>query len=293
MLMLMLMAWRIGSFEAISLLLDRGADVSIEDRHSRNAFDYATGAKHRFTAEQYSVLWTRQQSLLKLPPDQQTSPPLLREDYSVFSAYRYVAQLRDQCEQDTGLMAESAGEVSFEFAQHTPETELTDSTENCHELIRHLTKFQKSHSAWYEQSVSLLIRELPDTLAQKIAQRIVFDKYEQGQTKAVQTYLSDAIANDKPKLARYLLEMGADVNRPTTNNSHPIIEASKLGQESLVKHLVASGADLSVRDVFGRTAFLAAIARGHHGVAEELIAAGSDPRVKDINGMDASMLATQ
>jgi len=93
----LMIAWLIGNADSVNFLLDRGADISIEDGKSRTALDYAKSAKHRFTAVQFSTLWTRQQSLLKLPPGQQSSPLLVNQSYSALPVLRYVTQLRKQC----------------------------------------------------------------------------------------------------------------------------------------------------------------------------------------------------
>ncbi len=286
----LMIAWRTGSADSVRLLLDQGADVSIEDQQSRTAIDYAESAKHRFTAEQYSALWTRQQSRLNLPPAQQTSPLLVTQNYSELPAYRYVSQLRDQCQRRGKAVPHWVAELS-DVAGQTPESESSRWSKNCRELILLLISLRESQPEWFDESVSLLIQELPDSLVREIAPSVLTVGSKQEEPGLVRHYLSYAIAHNKPKLARYLLDAGANVNSPTNNNSHPIIEASKQGQAELVEYLIANGADLSVRDVFGRTAFLAAIARGHSRVAAQLSEAGSNLSVKDVNGMDATMLA--
>lgn len=99
--------------------------------------------------------------------------------------------------------------------------------------------------------------------------------------------LEKAIVTNNRGRALQLIEQGVDVNQQTSNNSRPLIEASKRGYSEIVALMLASGASLEAEDNLGRTAYLAAVGAGHIDVAEILTAAGADTRVADRNGVDA------
>ena len=105
------------------------------------------------------------------------------------------------------------------------------------------------------------------------------------------TPLEEAIARERPVIAKYLVDAGADVDAPTAGGSRPIVEASKKGYGHLVAQLLDGGADIESRDVHGRTALLAAVAGGHGRLVDTLVRAGADVRRRDENGIDAVLLA--
>lgn len=105
-----------------------------------------------------------------------------------------------------------------------------------------------------------------------------------------ETPLAAAISLEQPVVAKYLVDAGADVNA-VTNNSFPLIEASKKGFNHLVSQLIRQGADIDQQDSLGRTALVAAVATGRRRLVDTLLRAGANPMHKDNDGISAVMLA--
>lgn len=99
-----------------------------------------------------------------------------------------------------------------------------------------------------------------------------------------------AIHSSNLQQARLLIEQGANVNQPTSNESRLLIEASKRGYADLVSFLIDHGARVDATDKLGRTAYLAAVGTGHVQIAEMLADAGADTRAVDDNGVDAMQM---
>ena len=99
-----------------------------------------------------------------------------------------------------------------------------------------------------------------------------------------------AIHSRNLQQVRQLIDLGANVNRQTSNQSRYLIEASKRGYTDLVSLLIDQGARIDATDRLGRTAYLAAVGTGHDRVAEMLAEAGADTRAVDNNGVDAMQM---
>lgn len=88
----------------------------------------------------------------------------------------------------------------------------------------------------------------------------------------------------------YLLQMGFDPNAATTEGTTPIMLANNSRIfDTLLKH----GANLHARDIKGRTALHYAAIEERPGVYSDMIKAGADPAAKDNDGMTPYDLAKQ
>jgi len=72
-----------------------------------------------------------------------------------------------------------------------------------------------------------------------------------------------AIFNGHDKLARYLVERGAEVNARSPNGSTPLMLAAREGREDLTKLLLESGADVQSKNDWGDTALTLAMRYDH------------------------------
>ena len=92
------------------------------------------------------------------------------------------------------------------------------------------------------------------------------------------TPLQDAADKGQLIVAKYLLDHGADVNAPGSNNSRPLIAAAQNGHKAMVELLLARGADANAGNL---NSLYEAVSRGFTGVAEVLLANKADVNLRD------------
>jgi ankyrin repeat protein len=73
------------------------------------------------------------------------------------------------------------------------------------------------------------------------------------------TALLFAARDNKADMVRFLLENGADVNKPSANNTTPLVIAIVNNHIELAKYLIEKGANPNIADSYGRTALFAAV----------------------------------
>jgi ankyrin repeat protein len=90
--------------------------------------------------------------------------------------------------------------------------------------------------------------------------------------------LFDAIAYNNENLVRALIDNGADVNICTDEDNYtPLIWAAHLGKrDNIVKMLVKAGADVNVQDAGNFTPFMWAMLHGDKNIARFLFNNGAD-----------------
>ncbi len=88
-----------------------------------------------------------------------------------------------------------------------------------------------------------------------------------------------------PKVARLLLERGADVNRKADHGDTPLRFLSEAdGNLKIAQMLLDHGADPNARSISGWNTLHAAFRKGHRGLAQLLLKRGADPNARDVHG---------
>merc|ERR1719458_2344911 len=72
------------------------------------------------------------------------------------------------------------------------------------------------------------------------------------------------------KIAKYLIDIGADVNRKSVKGNTALHDCAESGSLEIMKLLIGSGARIDV-DAYGMTPLLAASVTGHLHIVEHLI----------------------
>ena len=99
------------------------------------------------------------------------------------------------------------------------------------------------------------------------------------------SFLIIAIVNKHPKIADYLISVGADVNLEDIDGKSPLMYACMIADLALVQKLLSSGANVRARSKKGKTtALLLAAGYSNSDIFNKLIASGADINAKDING---------
>jgi ankyrin repeat protein len=97
----------------------------------------------------------------------------------------------------------------------------------------------------------------------------------------------------QPKVARYLIERGADVNAPAQNTQKvaPVHAAAAVGDHETMRMLLERGADPNARQQLDFTPFHAAAIHGDIEMARLLLEHGGDPKAKTADGKIALEIA--
>lgn len=82
--------------------------------------------------------------------------------------------------------------------------------------------------------------------------------------------LDAALVRDKDEVAKFLIDVGADVNGRFTNNATPLHIAASQGSTEMVAYLLDYGADSNLKNNDGETAADIAAARGYQAVEDQL-----------------------
>ncbi|MEM1394776.1 MAG: ankyrin repeat domain-containing protein [Cyanobacteria bacterium P01_H01_bin.150] len=105
-----------------------------------------------------------------------------------------------------------------------------------------------------------------------------------------------AIHHSRLEIIELLLANGADINirepEEDGKKSTPLMETAYRGSSKIARILIEKGADINARDAEGKTALIIAAGFGNAEVAGELILAGADIDAKDNNGHTALMYAS-
>lgn len=89
-------------------------------------------------------------------------------------------------------------------------------------------------------------------------------------------YLSESIRNKKVNSVRFLIEMGVDVETPSTWRDTPLREAICFGTSDILVIIINAGADLEDKDRENRTPLYLAVERNDLSMVELLVQGGAD-----------------
>lgn len=107
------------------------------------------------------------------------------------------------------------------------------------------------------------------------------------------TPLIMAIKNDFKEIQNYLIEIGANLNKPNLNKETPLIVAAAFGRLSTIEILLEKKVDLEAQDANGDSALHVALKRCHDSVGTILINNGANIRTTDRQGKNAWILARE
>lgn len=81
-------------------------------------------------------------------------------------------------------------------------------------------------------------------------------------------------------IVKFLVDKGADVNKPNKDGNTPLMLAVLKGHRKVVKILLAKDADPNLQNACGCTALMGAAAYGDAEVIQDLLDKGADPNLR-------------
>lgn len=96
-----------------------------------------------------------------------------------------------------------------------------------------------------------------------------------------ETALADVVIENYLEAARFLLDLGADVNTRGLSDETPLMYAAGLGYQEMVSLLLGRGADVNARDETLETALFKAARHGYAEVCGALLEAGAEPDIQN------------
>lgn len=107
------------------------------------------------------------------------------------------------------------------------------------------------------------------------------------------TPLCAASRGGKREVVQYLIDAGADPNKPDANAATPLYVAASNGHDDIVEMLLRNGADPDIPNMYGCSAMVSAVTNGMDSATEMLISAGASVNVSRPNtfGIDVSILS--
>jgi len=108
-----------------------------------------------------------------------------------------------------------------------------------------------------------------------------------------ETFLTYSIKNDFTEIRNYLLENGANVNRPNINKETPLFVAVEYDRLNSIMRLIDLKADLDQKDINGDTPLHLAIKLEKDVIATLLINSGAQIQLTDKHGKSALKLAQE
>ena len=104
--------------------------------------------------------------------------------------------------------------------------------------------------------------------------------------------LNLAIRQETGEIGELLMEKGADVNVPASDNGNtPLMEAVVRKDNETVRALLQRGCKLDLQNKSGQTALVLAVGAGYEEIVRLLVEAGADREVTDALGMTAKKYA--
>lgn len=99
-----------------------------------------------------------------------------------------------------------------------------------------------------------------------------------------ETALADVVIENYLEAARFLLDLGADVNTRGLSAETPLMYAAGLGYREMVALLLERGADVNAQDGEQETALFKAARHGYAEVCEALLESGAEPDIQNDMG---------
>lgn len=107
------------------------------------------------------------------------------------------------------------------------------------------------------------------------------------------TPLNFACFLGRKEIAKFLIDMGADINIANNEGCNPLIQASKAGLLDVVEQLIKNTANINTQDENGDTALIWAVLLNNKDVAIKLIKAKSNLNIRNKFGYRAIDVANR
>lgn len=82
--------------------------------------------------------------------------------------------------------------------------------------------------------------------------------------------------HEPESVTTFLLQLGLDINAPCSRKRTPLMQACKLGNETVVRLLLENGADIALKEYCSETALHIAALHGYEAILNRLLDAGAD-----------------
>jgi len=125
---------------------------------------------------------------------------------------------------------------------------------------------------------------------------IVFSKPSNGSVELNdedKTFLDWVKEGNEEKVAEFMSDDLALVNKPDEEGMHPIHWAADRGHLGVLNFLIKSGADVNSRDQYGQTALHYVVSCDHVDAVDYLLSVGAQPNIADNDGVTPKEIANE
>jgi len=171
------------------------------------------------------------------------------------------------------------------LSSHSDDTDLTFKTIFSYAINQTVIK------AMVSQAEPLLHRAVERAQEKQVKELLEQNVDVNERAEAGWTALLYASAQGYPRIARLLLEAGANPDIGNVHNITPLMYSARYGNEEVCKLLIDYGAGLNLQDVYGETALMVAARTGHPKIAKLLITAGAEIGIRNRQAQSALDLA--
>ena len=229
-------------FDAVSLLIDQGADVNLQDNSSYSALHFAAGSSHKYGVAInvygfYVNIITGDKCPSRMVPSQHNNMKvvncLLQNGAKV--------DLQDEDGQTALFHALQNKGIPFGILSSLVKNGANLNTRRKYDKCTPLMSVTQSCGIYEEQLVTWLVENGDDVDLQD---------------KDGLTALHYACKTDNScEVVSCLIKNGANINACTGNKVTPLMRAAKKGNSDVVSLLIAHGANVDLQDKDGDTAF--------------------------------------
>ena len=181
-------------------------------------------------------------------------------------------------------------EISTSLVETNAEKYLSTHTEEADLTIRKLFSYALNQAviqAMMQQAGPMLQRVVEAGQEDKVEELLKQDIDVNERAEAGWTALLYASAQGYPRIARLLLDAGANPDMGNLQGITPLMYGARYGNIEVCRLLLEFGANPDLQDVYGITALMTATRLGYIDIAEMFLKAGASTTIKDHNAMTA------